>query len=195
MKHQRYEKPSETPSSLNTLSEQNVDENTEEIDDEKPSSCAKMIFTKWAEKFGLLDRVAPRPDQKKTKGSEKGQPLDQAALERQQRLEAENYRKNRLRAQLKAEEQAGKYNQYAPHQRVRYHFRATDTWYDAAVVAIHLDDGPDKPYYTIKYNKVQKTQNSKGDDVEEVVAIEKQTDPDRLQRVPWDENKTWEILQ
>ena len=72
--------------------------------------------------------------------------LREEALRQQQR-QAKQIRENRLRVQLEAEKRAEMYHQYAPHQRVRYHFRATDTWYDAIVVAIHFDDGPDNPYY------------------------------------------------
>jgi hypothetical protein len=42
---------------------------------------------------------------------------------------------------------------------------------------------------------MQQTIDLEGKEQMELVSIEKQTDPDRLECVPWDEEKTWKILQ
>jgi len=60
----------------------------------------------------------------------------------------------------------------------------------------HHDDGPDKPYYTIKYAKpdVQVDENNGSETVMQCT-VEKQTTPDRLDRLPWDEIKAWDAIQ
>ena len=51
---------------------------------------------------------------------------------------------SQLRAQFDEEREAEKRNEYVPLQRVRCHFRAIDTWHNAVVEAVHLDNGPGK---------------------------------------------------
>ncbi len=47
---------------------------------------------------------------------------------------------------------------------------------------------------TIKYKKLEKIEDENGSTSEQMINIEKQTTPDRLTRVPWDEEATWEII-
>jgi len=49
-------------------------------------------------------------------------------------------------------------------------------------------------YQTIKYTKFQNKLDKDGLEKEKLVGVEKQTDPDRLERVPWNEDAAWEIL-
>ena len=37
--------------------------------------------------------------------------------------------------------------------------------------------------------------NAGGTEMKSAIEVEKQTDPDRLRRLEWDEDKTWEILK
>ena len=66
---------------------------------------------------------------------------------------------------------------------------------DAVVVGVHFDDGPENPYYTIKYKKQCEEILDDGSKKTTVREVEKQTNPDRLSRVPWDEDKSWKVLQ
>lgn len=52
-----------------------------------------------------------------------------------------------LTAQKEEEDRSRKIGQFAKKQRVSYHHRGTNKQYDAFIVGVHLDDGPDKPYY------------------------------------------------
>mmetsp|Transcript_26941 Transcript_26941/g.37869 ORF Transcript_26941/g.37869 Transcript_26941/m.37869 type:complete len:163 (+) Transcript_26941:535-1023(+) len=103
-------------------------------------------------------------------------------------------RRMQLESQRKRELEAESRGAYIAKQRVKYHFRATDSFHDAVILGVHLDDGPDHPYYTIKYQKADVTLNEQGDEEASLVQVEKQTTPDRLHRVPWDEEATWSIL-
>ena len=109
------------------------------------------MFTKIAEKLGILDIVAPRTAQQDASGSQKRkrmtpQEARDEALAR--KLQAEEDRRFKmLKAQKEAEELAEKYSKYAKRQRVSYHHRGKDKYYDAIIVGVHLDDGPDNPYY------------------------------------------------
>jgi len=47
---------------------------------------------------------------------------------------------------------------------------------------------------TIKYTKEDLFLDDDGNEVKDQIIMEKQTDPDRLTRLPWDEDKTWEII-
>ena len=110
---------------------------------------------------------------------------------RQQRLQDEDRERREtehwqrlIEGQKKREQNASARNQYVKQQRVRYYHKTSDQWIDeAVVVGVHYDDGPDKPYYTIKYNLP-----------EDGSTMEKQTTEDRLEEVEFDEQKTWEIL-
>mmetsp|Transcript_5916 Transcript_5916/g.16075 ORF Transcript_5916/g.16075 Transcript_5916/m.16075 type:complete len:254 (-) Transcript_5916:770-1531(-) len=76
---------------------------------------------------------------------------------------------------------------FIKNQRVTYFHKRTEVWYhDAYVLAVHLDDGPDNPYYTIRYIKETRSGYSQ--------MMEKQTTRDRLQYVLWDDDKSWQLL-
>ena len=103
--------------------------------------------------------------------------------EDRERRETE-HRNRLIEGQKDREQKASALNQYTKQQRVRYFHKTSDQWIDEAiVVGVHYDDGPDKPYYTIKYSRP-----------EDEATIEKQTTEDRLEEVEFDEEKTWAIL-
>ena len=52
-----------------------------------------------------------------------------------------------LKSQKDAEDRAENAGLFAKRQRVIYLHRGTNTQYDAIVVGVHFDDGPDDPYY------------------------------------------------
>lgn len=103
----------------------------------------------------------------------------------EERARREREHRNRLiEGQKNREETASSRNQFTKQQRVRYYHKISDQRIDeAVVVGVHYDDGPDKPYYTIKYNRPQ-----------DGSTMEKQTTEDRLEEVEFDEQKTWAIL-
>lgn len=130
-----------------------------------------MVLTKIAERMGLLDMMAPRhkAKERKEQGGMKGaESRDREGGGDRRRKErkgeggnaaakdddasrkvdkSEDIRRRRLRAQLDAELAAEKTGSFAKKQRVEYHHKATDRRYDAFVVGVHFDDGPDHPYY------------------------------------------------
>jgi len=126
---------------------------------------------------------------------------DSAPLEKNMVLEATKEREKQkrkitiLKAQKEEEERSSKVGQFAKKQRVSYHHRATNKRYDAVIIGVHLDDGPDKPYYTIKYNQTECFVDACGVEEEKECTVEKQTNPDRLTALPWDEDKTWELIR
>ena len=62
--------------------------------------------------------------------------------------EQDSLQRKRLEAQFKLEREAEKRGAYVKKQRVKYFHKGSDQWFDhAMVVDVHLDDGPDKPYY------------------------------------------------
>mmetsp|Transcript_47739 Transcript_47739/g.144347 ORF Transcript_47739/g.144347 Transcript_47739/m.144347 type:complete len:164 (-) Transcript_47739:228-719(-) len=163
-----------------------------------------MVLTKLAETMGLLDFLAPkqkasakrRKDDEMKRGEsstrEAGGDRGGAPGERNERRAGatenvnrsdEDHRRRRLRVQLEAERAAERHGKLAKKQRVSYHHKASDRRYEAVVVGVHYDDGPDHPYYTIKYSK------------ENDEEMEKQTTPDRLERLPWNEDASWEIMK
>lgn len=175
------------------------------------------MIAKLAEKLGLLDWVAPR----RQKTHDAGTPATSSAVRCQSAQRASEHapdvgrsrpgrvdqagsgdvpeipeRTRRLEAQLKAEKDAFSRGHFAKKQRVIYSHRATNSLFEAVVCGVHLDDGPDKPYYSIRYTKPNVRVNE-NDGTESVVKqiVERQTDPERLERVPWDEDKAWEALQ
>ncbi|GFH60106.1 hypothetical protein CTEN210_16582 [Chaetoceros tenuissimus] len=168
------------------------------------------MFTRLAEKLGILDIVAPRGEDSSTTNetsspknrkrrkmtrSERQQEQEKKDAEMAKELQSQFDRMNRmLEAQKEEEERAAKYGKFAKKQRVSYHHRANDTYYDAVIVGVHLDDGPDKPYYTIKYKRPNTYENDDGQEITEEIEIEKQTTPDRLKAVPFDYDKTWKII-
>ena len=97
----------------------------------------------------------------------------------QERLERK--RQDALQEQKVAEIQALARNSFCKNQRVRYLHKASGRHFEAVIVAVHLDDGIDRPYYTVRYSREAET-------------IEKQTTSDRLSHVAFDEDKTYEII-
>lgn len=128
------------------------------------------MFTRLAEKLGILDIVAPREEEseasttnetsspknrkrRKMTRSERQQEQEKKDAEMAKELQSQFDRMNRmLEAQKEEEERAAKYGKFAKKQRVSYHHRANDTYYDAVIVGVHLDDGPDKPYYVSDFS-------------------------------------------
>lgn len=165
-----------------------------------------MFLSKIAEKTGLFEMIAPssrtqnedtninntQRDLASHQGSAEKLSPDEELARKIQREEDLRYQK--LQTQQKAESDAFKNGMLALKQRVQYLHKSTGNVYDAYIAGVHLDDGPDKPYYTIKYMKFQNKLDEDGIEKEELVGVEKQTDPDRLERVPWNEDATWEIL-
>ena len=172
MSNYQYEKathhPSQSSSPLTTTTT-NYDyddyddyEDDEDTNNEEEPSCTRMFFTKLAERIGLLDVVAPRTHHRRRRSrgdasnpnDAPSQPPSSQSLSPKEQpnqqpspADLQVIRRNRLKAQWDAEQRAQQHDQYAPNQRAKYHYRADDIWYDAIVVAIHLDDGPNHPYY------------------------------------------------
>ena len=110
-----------------------------------------MFLGNVADKFGLFDFLAPRRPKKNSAGSSadasdstssnaSGKPAENTTP-------SKDVRQRRLQAQLEAEESANKLGAFAKNQRVSYYHKASDFSYDAVVIGVHFDDGPDKPYY------------------------------------------------
>jgi uncharacterized membrane protein YgcG len=59
------------------------------------------------------------------------------------------------------------------HSRVLYNDRVVSPshWCAAVVTGVHLDDGPDDPYYTVEFRRGEE-------------AVEKQTQPERIRKDP-----------
>lgn len=97
-------------------------------------------------------------------------------------LFAVGYKTNLLKDQRERERKASEAGHFMKHQRIRYHHKASDEWLDGHVVAVHYDDGPDKPYYTISYV----FRDCDG-------SVEKQTTEDRIKPLDFDDEVTWAI--
>ena len=96
--------------------------------------------------------------------------------------------------QRQREEVASGKGAFVENQRVRYFFKGNETWYDAIIVGVHYDDGPDRPYYTIRFwRNCPEYEENHMDSVDRQV-VEKQTTPDRLERVNFDPELTWKAL-
>lgn len=164
-----------------------------------------MFLTKLAEKSGLWDWVAPKQrndskddcknvDKKNQTGKGKNN-VDKLALKRAEDAKRKAERIRKIRTQFELEKTAEKNGVLAKKQRVRYYHKIADTYFPAFVVGVHFDDGPDRPYYTIKYKKPESETDSDGKEHTTFHSIEKQTDSNRLTTVPWDEEKTWDIIK
>lgn len=137
-------------------------------------------------------------EKNKSKEDESRGPLDEKEKETQLDpfLAAELQQKRFIiEQQRKREEVAKANNTFVANQQVTYFFKATETWYDATIAGVHYDDGPDRPYYTIRFwrNDIEFDEDHC---VESAVrrVVEKQTTPDRLRRVEFDPEQTWRIL-
>eukprot|EP00978_Attheya_sp_CCMP212_P002670 scaffold5469_cov54-Attheya_sp.AAC.2 len=137
-----------------------------------------MFLTKIAEKTGLLNILAPR----NTNTTE--EPGDAALAQKLWKEEKILFK--RLETQKEKEEEAETRGAFIKQQRVKYHHKASDAYYDAVIIGVHFDDGPDRPYYTIKYKKPETDEN--GAERADFLEIEKQTTVDRLERVKWNED-------
>jgi prolyl oligopeptidase PreP (S9A serine peptidase family) len=151
------------------------------------------MFSKFAEKVGLHDFLAPVIKKRRPrKESEDETTTIATSFSDEQRL-----KRRRLDVQLKAEKEAAARGPkfFAKKQRVRYLNKTTNSVCDAVVVGVHLDDGPNNPYYTIKFKKQCEEILGDGSKKTTIIEVEKQTNPDRLSRVPWDEDAAWKVLQ
>eukprot|EP00977_Amphora_coffeiformis_P015029 scaffold4298_cov183-Amphora_coffeaeformis.AAC.6 len=90
-------------------------------------------------------------------------------------------RQEAMELQKVQETQALGRDSFCKNQRVGYLHKASGRQYEAVVVGVHLDDGIDRPYFTIRYYK---------SDANPPEMIEKQTTRDRLSHVSFDEAKT-----
>jgi len=130
------------------------------------------MFTRIAEKLGILDIVAPRREHDQSASSsgtnntasnsttttgprhrkrrkQSQQDAEDEAFAR--KLQAEEDRRFQiLKSQKEEEARAQQNGKYAKKQRVSYHHRGSDKYYDAVIDGVHFDDGPDKPYYVSK---------------------------------------------
>ena len=96
-------------------------------------------------------RGCSRTDEEQKKRRKSQESRDEALA---RKLQVEYDRKFRLlEAQKDAEDRAETQGLYAKKQRVSYIHRGTNTQYDAMIVGVHFDDGPDKPYYVSKKNR------------------------------------------
>jgi len=113
-------------------------------------------------------------------------------------LQQQEYKRmTRLRAQYDSERAAESQGVLAKGQRVHYVVK-TDTEiknFEAVVIDVHLDDGPDNPYYTIKYKKTVIIENEDGTEGQDLIEVEKQTQPDRLRRMEWNDDKSWDAIK
>lgn len=148
-----------------------------------------MFFAKFAERTGLSDFLAPRGTPKKRDGAADSTSSETDAVD------PERIKRSRLDAQKIAEEDAESKGLFAKKQRVRYTNKSDSSVCDAIICGVHFDDGPDRPYYTIKYKKQVEEELEDGSTKTNIVEIEKQTTPDRLVQVPWDEEVSWKVLQ
>mmetsp|Transcript_50790 Transcript_50790/g.61209 ORF Transcript_50790/g.61209 Transcript_50790/m.61209 type:complete len:147 (-) Transcript_50790:225-665(-) len=146
-----------------------------------------MFLTKIAEQSGLLAIVAPPKKMSQTELNDE---------EFARKLQAEEYKRySRLRTQFEQERAAESLGVFAKKQRVQYLHKQTNQHYDAVIQGVHLDDGPDRPYYTIIYKRKDTITDDDGTERETIIEIEKQTTPDRLKRVVWDEDEVWQALK
>ena len=157
------------------------------------------MFSKFAEKVGLYDILAPISSEQRS-SSDATDDRESCTISSSSSSSPDNNertKRRRLDVQLKAEKDAEARgpNFYAKKQRVRYHNKATNSVCDAYIVGVHYDDGPNHPYYTIKYKRQCEEVLQDGSKRTVVREVEKQTNPGRLSRVPWDENAAWKVLQ
>ena len=84
--------------------------------------------------------------------SEKNSGVEEADLEFAKKLQAEEYKRYQiLRSQFEQERAAETRGVLAKKQRVEYKNQATGVSHPAIVIDVHLDDGPDRPYYVSQH--------------------------------------------
>jgi len=175
------------------------------------------MFTKWAEKSGLFGILAPRKQQGKEEEEEE-EPTTNNSVQQTTTtstdsvppsssssnnnhknrgidtggLSVDDYAQSLVEGQYQREQTALAQDSFCKLQRVQYYHKHTDSWIggseddDVVIVGVHHDDGHDKPYYTIQYHVTEDTGERR--------LVEKQTTGDRLRTVPWNAQKTWNIL-
>lgn len=169
------------------------------------------MFQKLAKKLdGVLDYIAPREERSTFEESHPSstttaqqrhntpqmsddQVTSDAEFAKQLQIEEER-KENLLKAQFEDESNAMDHGHFCKRQRVMYHHRSKDAFYEAVIVGVHYDDGPNKPYYTIRYKTTETLTDEQGKTFSQEMDVEKQTTPDRLSQLPWDEEKTWLII-
>ncbi|KAI2503735.1 hypothetical protein MHU86_10716 [Fragilaria crotonensis] len=170
--------------------------------DEGPAKCLAKKYDEFDDtnemKCNPARAATDHQEKNKSKEDESRGPLDEKEKEKQLDpfLAAELQQKRFIiEQQRKREEVAKANNTFVANQQVTYFFKATETWYDATIAGVHYDDGPDRPYYTIRFwrNDIEFDEDHC---VESAVrrVVEKQTTPDRLRRVEFDPEQTWRIL-
>lgn len=198
------------------------------------------MFRKLAKKLdGVLDYIAPREESDDTSEQESNpsntrrrrrpdsmsdeQVTSDAAFAKQLQIEEERKEKL-LKTQFEDESNALNHGHFCKRQRVMYHLKSKDAFYEAVIVGVHYDDGPNQPYYvrfilsiaffvydhdcytllismtntlyhrhvqTIRYKTTETCTDEQGKTFTQEMDVEKQTTPDRLSPLPWDEEKTW----
>lgn len=108
-------------------------------------------------------------------------PEERPAVELSPEDRLERKRQDAMEEQKVNEIQALASNSFCKNQRVQYLHKASGRRFEAVVMAVHFDDGVDRPYFTVRYEMGSET-------------IEKQTTSDRLSYVAFDEAKTYEII-
>ena len=120
------------------------------------------MFRKLAKKLdGVLDYIAPREESDDTSEQESNpsntrrrrrrsmsdeQVTSDAAFAKQLQIEEERKEKL-LKTQFEDESNALNHGHFCKRQRVMYHLKSKDAFYEAVIVGVHYDDGPNQPYY------------------------------------------------
>ena len=140
-----------------------------------------MFIAKAVEKMGLFDFLAPRKEKSKreSEGSSfkeegtissasdnprgdylsqssrlDGLPPDPPEVDpRAYQTQEERQKQSMLQEQRARELNAATQGFFVKNQRVKYYHQANQSWIeDTTVAGVHLDDGPDKPYYVRNYS-------------------------------------------
>merc|ERR1712238_306434 len=130
-----------------------------------------MVFAKFVESIGLGNFLAPK---KKTGNTRKRTTKKHF----KETVNEQPYEKYRKKSEDTTEEEKERYETMIKQK-----------------IAAQFEDGPEKPYYTIKYKSPEMQTNEDGTESEMLVDIEKQTDPDRLERLEWNAEETRTILE
>jgi hypothetical protein len=139
-----------------------------------------MFIAEVAEKMGLFDFLAPRRRKEKPKRESEGSffkeegtlsdddlrgdyqsqssqldglPSDPPEVDPQTyQTQEERQKQSMLQEQRARELMAATRKFFVKNQRVKYYHQANQRWIEEVTVAgVHLDDGPDKPYYVRNY--------------------------------------------
>jgi hypothetical protein len=79
-------------------------------------------------------------------------------------------------------------------QQVKYLHKATDTWHVTHIDGVRFENGPDKPYFTIKCRMHNVAVEESGIENISELNIEKQANPGRLIRMPLNADKSWKLI-